>query len=66
MLVKPAAGRSVRDPISYVLLTDEGREVPDDDPFWNRRILDGDVTVEEAPPEEGRQEGERERREREE
>ena len=50
MLVKPAAGRAVRDPITYMLLPDDGREVPDDDAFWNRRVLDGDVTVEEAAP----------------
>ena len=48
MRVKPAEGRAVRDPRTMVLLTDEGREVPDGDPFWARRVRDGDVTVEDA------------------
>lgn len=50
MKVTPAAGRAVRDPRSMMLLPDDGREVPDDDPFWLRRVRDGDVTVAEAPP----------------
>jgi len=32
------------------LLTDEGREVPDRDPFWVRRVRDGDVVVEGTQP----------------
>jgi hypothetical protein len=32
------------------LLTEEGREVPDGDPFWLRRLRDGDVTKEEQQP----------------
>jgi hypothetical protein len=28
------------------LLSEEGREVPDGDTFWQRRVRDGDVTVE--------------------
>jgi Protein of unknown function (DUF2635) len=47
MWVKPAPGRTVRDPRSMAKLPDEGREVPDGDLFWVRRIRDGDVTVEE-------------------
>ena len=58
MLVKPAAGRAVRDPISYILLADEGREVPDDDQFWTRRLLDGDVEIVETPPEREQGKGE--------
>lgn len=50
MKVIPAEGRAVRDPRSMILLPPEGRDVPDDDPFWVRRVRDGDVTVEEAPP----------------
>jgi hypothetical protein len=46
MLVKPVAGRTVRDPHSMALLPEEGREVPDADPFWLRRLRDGDVTTE--------------------
>ena len=48
MKVKPVEGRAVRDPLSLALLPDEGREVSDDDPFWLRRVRDGDVTVEGA------------------
>ena len=48
MKVKPAEGRAVRDPRSMALLSEEGREVPDDDTFWQRRVRDGDVTVEGA------------------
>ena len=50
MKVMPVEGRAVRDPRNMQLLPDEGREVPDGDPFWVRRVRDGDVTVEEAPP----------------
>ena len=50
MLVKPVPGRTVRDPHSMALLPPEGREVPDGDAFWLRRLRDGDVTKEQAPP----------------
>jgi hypothetical protein len=52
MKVKPAPGRAVRDPTSMQLLPDEGAVVPDDDPFWTRRVLDGDVEVmtDDPPP----------------
>lgn len=50
MKVKPAQGRAVRDPHSMALLPAEGRDVPDRDPFWRRRLRDGDVVrVEDAP-----------------
>ena len=55
MLVKPVPGRTVRDPHSMALLPEEGREVPDADPFWLRRVRDADVTVAEAPPPEQQQ-----------
>jgi len=48
MMVYPVAGRAVRDPRNFQLLPDEGREVPDGDAFWLRRLRDGDVTTE--PP----------------
>lgn len=51
MKVIPAAGRSVRDPRTMTLLAPEGREVEDGDPFWVRRLRDGDVTIAEDPPE---------------
>lgn len=57
MKVIPAPGRMVRDPRSFALLKPEGREVPDNDPFWKRRLRDGDVTAEEDPsPEKGNEE----------
>jgi Protein of unknown function (DUF2635) len=40
---------SVRDPVTLELLPKEGAFVDENDPFWQRRILDGDV-VESAPP----------------
>lgn len=43
MKVTPAPGRAVRDPRTFQLLPKEGREVPDNDPFWLRRLRDGDV-----------------------
>lgn len=46
MRVKPATGRAVRDPKTLILLPEDGREVPDNDLFWQRRVRDGDVTVE--------------------
>ena len=46
MRVIPAPGRAVRDPQSMQLLPPEGREVPDNDPFWVRRVRDKDVIVE--------------------
>jgi hypothetical protein len=53
MKVKPAPGRAVRDPVTMELLPDEGATVRDDDPFWTRRVLDGDVEViaDDPPPE---------------
>lgn len=57
MKVKPVAGRLVRDPLTMQPLPEDGREVPDN-PFWRRRIRDGDVTVEDAhPPRAARREG---------
>ena len=53
MHVKPAPGRAVRDPRSLMLLPEEGREVPDNDAFWARRVRDGDVIVAEAPTAKG-------------
>ena len=45
MKVIPVEGRNVRDPRSMQLLPAEGRDVRDGDPFWLRRVRDGDVTV---------------------
>jgi hypothetical protein len=45
MKVKPAPGCAVRDPVSMQMLPEDGREVPDDDLYWVRRVRDGDVIV---------------------
>jgi hypothetical protein len=44
MKVNPVPGRLVRDPITGREVT-EPTEVLDNDPFWIRRINDGDVTL---------------------
>ncbi len=50
MFVKPAAGRTVRDPVKGTFLPEEGAEVAES-MFWNRRIRDGDViTVDTSAP----------------
>jgi len=50
MKVIPAPGRAVRDPRSKMLLPEEGRDVPDHDVYWLRRLRDGDVIIANAPP----------------
>ncbi|MEI7127398.1 DUF2635 domain-containing protein [Pectobacterium versatile] len=42
MFVKPKDGRSVRCPVKGIPLPQGGAEVPNN-PFWNRRVSDGDV-----------------------
>ncbi|NDV77120.1 DUF2635 domain-containing protein [Burkholderia cenocepacia] len=49
MRVKPAPGLKVRDPHSKKLLPDDGIDVPDDSPVWNRILNDGDVVRDERP-----------------
>jgi hypothetical protein len=44
MKVYPVPGRLVRDPRSMQPVPDAGRDVPDDDPYWVRRVRDGDLT----------------------
>jgi len=50
MMVYPVEGRAVRDPRNFQLLPAEGREVPDGDSFWLRRLRDGDVTSDPPAP----------------
>jgi hypothetical protein len=50
MRVLPVEGRVVRDPKTKMPLPPEGREVPDTDMFWVRRVRDGDVTVADDAP----------------
>ncbi len=45
MFVKPADGLSVRDPVKLDLLPPEGREVPDGDLYWQRRLDCGDCVI---------------------
>lgn len=42
MFVKPATGRTVRDPVKCTLLPEIGTEVPESI-FWIKRLRDGDV-----------------------
>lgn len=42
MLIKPLAGRAVRDPVKGTLLPADGAVVTMD-VFWTRRLRDGDV-----------------------
>lgn len=45
MKIYPVDGRLVRDPATGREIVDpEGTEVPDHDPFWIRRLNDGDVS----------------------
>lgn len=49
MFVKPAAGLKIRDPDRRDFLPGEGREVPDTQPYWHRRLRDGDVELSRVP-----------------
>lgn len=42
MKIQPVSGRLVRDPVTGREIT-EPVVVPDNDPFWLRRLADGDV-----------------------
>jgi hypothetical protein len=50
MYVYPKAGVRTRDPVKKDLLPESGREVPNGDPYWLRRIADGDVKVGKPAP----------------
>ena len=50
MQVIPSAGRTIRNPYTYVLLSaNDPTNVPDNDFFWTRRVIDGDLIVVEQP-----------------
>ncbi|WP_424139899.1 DUF2635 domain-containing protein [Roseomonas chloroacetimidivorans] len=51
MYVKVAKGRAVRDPVTRRFVPAEGREVPDNDPFWQQCLRQGDIVVTEPPKE---------------
>ncbi|OOG61447.1 hypothetical protein B0E46_15840 [Rhodanobacter sp. B04] len=48
MRVYPAPGLLCRDPVKKDLLPESGRDVSDNDLFWQRRLADGDVVT--TPP----------------
>lgn len=48
MRIYPTPGLLVRDPVKRDFLPDEGREVPDGDLYWVRRIACNDATL--TPP----------------
>lgn len=48
MYVKPIAGRQVPYPDINALLPEAGANV-EDNQYWQRRLLDGDVVVAEPP-----------------
>lgn len=50
MYVYPKPGVLTRDPVKKDLLPESGRAVADMDPFWLRRIADGDVLKGTPPP----------------
>lgn len=48
MIIKPAKGIKVRDPVSRLHIPETGVEVSDVDTYWARRLRSGDVVV--VPP----------------
>ena len=48
ILLYPAPGRQVRDPVTMRPLAAEGEEKPRDT-YWLRRLIDGDVTEAQPP-----------------
>ena len=50
MWIKPEPGRLVRDPVTMEPVPAVGREVPDHDPYWLRKLRDRDVAKGTKPP----------------
>lgn len=48
MLIKVKEGLAIRDPVTKMFIPPEGLDVPDGDPFWQRRLRDGDVSQADA------------------
>ncbi|BAK83965.1 DUF2635 domain-containing protein [Komagataeibacter medellinensis] len=48
MKIYPVEGRTVKDPRTRAPVPEKGLTVSDYDPFWARRLRDGDVTK--TPP----------------
>lgn len=45
MLIRPAPGIKVRHPKTHQHIPADGIEVSDADPYWARRLRDGDVIL---------------------
>jgi hypothetical protein len=43
VIVKPAPGVKVRDPVSRQHIPEAGYQVSDTDTYWRRRLMAGDV-----------------------
>lgn len=44
MKIYPVAGRTARDPVTMEPVPASGKTVSDYDPYWVRRLRDGDVS----------------------
>lgn len=44
MKIYPVAGRTARDPVTLEPVPASGKTVSDYDPYWVRRLRDGDVS----------------------
>lgn len=53
MHVKPRPGLKVRDPVTKLHIPEAGKDVPDGDSFWVRRLADGDVVLATKTTDEG-------------
>mgnify|MGYP003674020230 CR=1 FL=1 len=49
MWIKPVPGRLVRDPVTREVVPEGGRDVDDHNPYWLRKLRDGDVVKGAAP-----------------
>lgn len=49
MIIKPAPGVKVRDPLSLQHIPETGIEVSDTDTYWARRLRSGDVVIASKP-----------------
>lgn len=52
MYIKPLQGKKVIDYTTQEDLPAAGKNVDDNDIYWHRRKLDGDIEILDAPPEE--------------
>ena len=45
MIIKAKEGIILRDPVTKQIVPPDGKEVSDNDLFWQRRVRDGDAIV---------------------